>query len=111
MNIYSIIGTLLLVPSIILFAIARIQLGSSFQVSAEANNLVKTGLYKKIRHPVYLFGLIFLLGIIIITQKFPLFIVWAVVIVLQVKRIQKEEKVLTEKFGQEYLDYKEQTWF
>jgi protein-S-isoprenylcysteine O-methyltransferase Ste14 len=111
LNLYFYVGVLLLVPSVILFTIARIQLGSSFQASAEANKLVKTGIYKKIRHPVYLFGIIFLLGIIFITQIFPLLIIWAILIVFQIRRIYQEEKVLTEKFGNEYSEYKKQTWF
>jgi protein-S-isoprenylcysteine O-methyltransferase Ste14 len=110
-GILSKIGLLLLLPSVILLTIARIQLGSSFQVSAKANKLVKTGIYKKLRHPVYLFGLIFLLGLIFITQNLTLIIIWAVVFVLQLNRIIQEEKVLTEKFGNEYTAYKEQTWF
>ncbi len=111
LNIFSYIGILLLVPSIILFTIARIQLGGSFQVSAEANKLVKTGIYKRVRHPVYLFGILFFLGIIFVTQSFFLLIIWAILIFFQIKRINQEEKVLTEKFGNEYLSYKKQTWF
>jgi protein-S-isoprenylcysteine O-methyltransferase Ste14 len=111
LNIFSYLGLALLIPSIILFTIARIQLGGAFQASAEANKLVKTGIYKKVRHPIYLFGLIFFLGIIFITQQFFLIILWVAIVVLQIKRIKKEEKVLTEKFGNEYLEYKKQTWF
>jgi len=110
-NTSTYIGLLLLVPSIILFTIARIKLGASFQVSAEANKLVTTGIYKKVRHPIYLFGSLFLLGIILITQTFPLMIILVILIVFQIKRIKNEEKVLTEKFGDEYLEYKQQTWF
>ncbi len=110
-NVSTYIGLFLLVPSIILFTIARIQLGASFQVSAEANKLVTTGIYKKVRHPIYLFGLLFLLGIILITQKFPFLIILVILIVFQIKRVKNEEKVLTEKFGNEYLEYKKHTWF
>jgi protein-S-isoprenylcysteine O-methyltransferase Ste14 len=111
LNIWYWTGIILLVPSVILFTIARIQLGGSFQASAAANKLVTTGIYKKIRHPVYLFGLTFLLGVIFITQVFPLLIIWAAIILMQIKRIRKEEKVLAEKFGNEYLEYKKRTWF
>jgi protein-S-isoprenylcysteine O-methyltransferase Ste14 len=110
-NIFSYIGFLLLVPSILLFTISRIQLGGSFQFSAEANHLVKTGIYKKVLHPVYLFGLIFLSGIIFITQTFFLIIIWVIVSGFQLKRIHQEEKVLTEKFGDEYIENKKRTWF
>jgi protein-S-isoprenylcysteine O-methyltransferase Ste14 len=110
-NVFTRIGLFMLVISTIFFTVARIQLGSSFQASAEAHKLVTTGIYKKLRHPIYLFGSIFLLGMIFITQVFPLLIIWALLIILQIRRIKKEEKVLTEKFGNEYPEYKKQTWF
>jgi phosphoribosyl 1,2-cyclic phosphodiesterase len=100
-----------MVPSIILFTIARIQLGGSFQVSAEANKLVKTGIYKKVRHPIYLFGIIFLSGIIFMTHTLFLLIIVVIVIIFQIKRIKQEEKMLAEKFGNEFSAYKKQTWF
>ena len=110
-NVYSYIGLALMIPSLILLAMARIKLGSSFQVSAKANNLVTDGIYKKLRHPIYLFGTIFVLGAIIFFQKFILLIVLGAIIFLQMKRIKKEEQVLEEKFGEQYRNYKKETWF
>lgn len=110
-NIYSYIGLFLLIPSLILFTISRIQLGNSFQVSAGAHNLVNTGIYKKIRHPVYLFGSLFLLGVIIYLQLFYLLIIWIGIIFIQKARIKKEEKILYDKFGEHYTKYKKKTWF
>ncbi len=110
-NSFTYIGLALIIPSLVFFTIARIQLGSSFQVSAEANKLVTEGLYKKIRHPVYLFGLLFLLGFIIFIQMFYLLVFWGALIFLQRRRIKKEEKVLEEKFGEQYIKYKRETWF
>ena len=111
LNIYSYLGILIIIPSIILFTVARIQLGSSFQASAKANKLVTKGIYKKIRNPIYLFGQSFFLGLIFLTQMFYLFIIWVALIFIQRERIKKEEKVLMERFGDEYLEYKKQTWF
>jgi len=110
-NIYTSVGLLLIIPSLVFFTIARIQLGSSFQVSAKANKLVTKGIYKKIRHPIYFFGLLFLLGIIIFLNQFYFLIIWVGLIFLQIKRIKKEEIVLQEKFGEAYLKYKKNTWF
>lgn len=110
-TIYNVTGLLLIIFSLIFFTIARVQLGSSFQVSATAINLVTGGIYKKIRHPIYFFGLLFLLGIIIFLQIFYLIIPWIAIIFMQLKRIKKEEKVLEEKFGEQYLNYKKDTWF
>jgi protein-S-isoprenylcysteine O-methyltransferase Ste14 len=108
---FTFIGLLIMIPSLVFFTIARFQLGNSFEVSAKANQLVTKGIYHKIRHPVYLFGLFYVLGIIIFIQFFYLLIVWLGLIMMQMKRIRKEERVLEEKFGQQYLEYKAQTWF
>ena len=110
-NIYTYIGLSLIIPALILFTIARVQLGRSFQVSAEANMLVTNGIYKKFRHPIYYFGLLFILGTIILFQVFYFIIIWCVMIFLQTKRIKNEERVLEEKFGEQYLEYKKNTWF
>jgi len=110
-NIYTHIGLALMILSLVFFTIARIQLGSSFTVSAKANKLVTEGIYKKIRHPIYLFGLIFILGLIIFIQVFYVLILWIGLIFMQRRRIKNEEKVLEEKFGEQYLEYKKNTWF
>ena len=110
-NIYTYIGLLLMIPSLVFFIISRIQLGSSFQLSAKANKLVTDGIYNKIRHPVYFFGLIFILGVIIFIQLFYLLIIWCGLIFMQMRRIKNEEKILEEKFGEQYLKYKKDTWF
>jgi len=105
------VGIIILVPSLSLFIIARIQLGNSFQVSAEAKNLVTGGVYKKFRHPIYYFGTLFMLGVILILQAPIVLIMLIAVVVIQKKRIQNEEKVLEEAFGEKYLEYKKRTWF
>ncbi len=104
-------GLLLIVPSLVLFAMARIQLGSAFQASAAANQLVTSGIYKKIRHPVYLFGLLFMLGLIILFQKYVLVIIWIGLIFMQQRRVKVEEQMLESTFGEQYRNYKKGTWF
>jgi protein-S-isoprenylcysteine O-methyltransferase Ste14 len=42
---------------------ARLQLGASFSVKAKARKLVTTGVYAKIRNPIYVFGELFILGL------------------------------------------------
>lgn len=110
-NSYTYVGLILMIVSLVFLTMARIKLGDSFQVSAEANNLVKSGIYKIIRHPIYVFSFTFIIGFLIFTQVFYGLIFLFVLAVLQLKRIKKEEKVLIEKFGDEYLEYKKQTWF
>ncbi len=110
-NPYNISGLILMPVSLVFFTMARIKLGRAFQVSAEANKLVKDGIYRVIRHPIYVFGFTFILGFILFMQQFYVLIVLLVLIPVQMNRVKKEEKVLEEKFGDEYREYKKGTWF
>jgi protein-S-isoprenylcysteine O-methyltransferase Ste14 len=110
-NMYSYIGAVIMILSLVMFSYARIKLGSAFQASAKADHLVTDGIYKKIRHPVYLSGSLLLLGFIIMLHQYVLLIIWPGLVILQKFRINKEEKVLQEAFGDQYLNYKKSTWF
>lgn len=108
---FRIAGIAIALPSLILFAIARIELGRSFSIEAKATNLVTTGLYSRIRNPIYFFGALMILGIIIWTGKPLLLVVYVILIPLQVVRARKESSILEARFGDAYLDYKKKTWF
>ncbi len=58
------------------------QLGSSFSVQAKATTLVTTGVYSRIRNPIYIFGAMFVLGIIIWMGRPWLLLIFAVMIPL-----------------------------
>jgi protein-S-isoprenylcysteine O-methyltransferase Ste14 len=104
-------GIAIAAPAFLLLVTARIQLGRAFSVQAKATALVTSGLYSRIRNPIYLFSAIFILGFIIWMGRPWLLLIFVLLIPLQVVRSRKEERVLTEKFGAAYLDYKEKTWF
>jgi protein-S-isoprenylcysteine O-methyltransferase Ste14 len=108
---WRIAGIVIAAPAFLLFVAARLQLGASFSVQAKATTLVTTGVYSRIRNPIYIFGGMFVLGIIIWMGRPWLLLIFAVMIPLQVVRSRNEERVLTEKFGAAYLDYKQKTWF
>jgi len=108
---WRIAGIAIAAPAFLLFVAARIELGRAFSVQAKATRLVTTGVYSRIRNPIYFFGAIFFLGIIIWTGRPWLLLIFVVLIPLQVVRSREEERVLTEKFGAAYLDYKQKTWF
>ncbi|MGB7152850.1 MAG: isoprenylcysteine carboxylmethyltransferase family protein, partial [Candidatus Acidiferrales bacterium] len=99
---WRIAGIAIAAPAFLLFVAARLELGRAFSVQAKATTLVTTGVYSRIRNPIYFFGAIFLLGIIIWTGRPWWLLIFAVLIPLQVVRIRKEERVLTEKFGPAY---------
>lgn len=111
MTVPRVVGLSIVIPSLLLFALARIQLGRSFSVEAKATSLVTTGLYSRIRNPIYFFGALVITGGIIWTGHPLGLLIFVVLVPLQVFRVRKEEKVLLEKFGTAYLDYKHKTWF
>jgi protein-S-isoprenylcysteine O-methyltransferase Ste14 len=104
-------GLAIAIPSLLLLALARIQLGRAFSVQAKATMLVTTGLYSRIRNPIYIFGALTVAGFILWANQPWGLLIFGVMIPMQVARSRKEERVLTEKFGAQYLEYKRQTWF
>ena len=106
----KIVGVAMAVPSCVLFLISRIQLGIAFSIKAKAKKLVTTGLYSRIRNPIYVFGGLFVAGVLLYLRPIWL-LVFFVLIPLQIVRMRKEEKVLAEKFGEGYQRYKAKTWF
>ena len=110
-TVWRVVGIAIAAPAFVLFAAARMQLGYAFSVQARATTLVTAGLYSRIRHPIYVFGALTIVGIIIWTGRPWLLLVFAVIVPVQVARSRKEERVLTQRFGAAYLDYKEKTWF
>jgi len=74
----------------------------------KAAGLVKNGIYRYSRHPQYL-------GILLITSAFLIqwptiltLIMWPVLVTMYIRLAKKEEKEMEEKFGEEYLEYKEE---
>jgi protein-S-isoprenylcysteine O-methyltransferase Ste14 len=104
-------GTAILISSFILFVISRVQLGSAFSVEAKASTLVTTGIYSRIRNPIYVFGSLMIAGVIVWASRPIFLLVFLVIIPLQVYRARNEARVLREKFGDAYLEYKQKTWF
>jgi protein-S-isoprenylcysteine O-methyltransferase Ste14 len=94
-----------------LFAIARIQLGRSFSVAAKAKSLVTTGLYSRIRNPIYVFGGLVIAAFLVYIGRPLLLLAFVVLIPVQIVRARKESRVLEETFGDEYRAYRARTWF
>lgn len=83
-------------------------LGRSFSLLPEARRLVTNGPYRRIRHPLYLAGLIGSLGVMLqFRQPWALLIVLAT-FALQITRMNYEEQVLSRTFP-EYETYAAQS--
>lgn len=90
----------------ILIGLALIVLG--WKKIHKATGLVKNSIYRYSRHPQYL-------GILLITSAFIVMwptvltvIMWPILIAMYIRLAKKEEKEMEEKFGKEYLEYKEE---
>lgn len=105
------IGTALVVVGISCIAIARYQLGKSFSITAQARQLVTTGLYSKIRNPIYVFGALLIAGVILVVQRPVLWLAFFVLIILQTLRARREARVLEAAFGDAYREYRRKAWF
>jgi protein-S-isoprenylcysteine O-methyltransferase Ste14 len=108
---WRIVGLAIAIPSFLLFILARIQLGRAFSVQAKATTLVTTGIYSRIRNPIYVFGALLLLGMIVWVQRPWWLLVLVVLVPLQILRTRKEAQVLEAEFGEAYLEYRRKTWF
>jgi protein-S-isoprenylcysteine O-methyltransferase Ste14 len=104
-------GAILAVVGYSTFVTARLQLGKSFAVTPQAKELVTIGLYSRIRNPIYVFIDVMIFGLILALHLYWLFALFPLLVIMHVVRARREGKVLQEKFGQAYLDYRNQTWF
>ncbi len=110
-NVQRYIGTALVIVGISCIVIARYQLGKSFSITAQARQLVTSGIYSKIRNPIYVFGAVMITGVILVVQKPALWIVLFVVVIGQTIRARREARVLEAAFGDAYREYRRKTWF
>jgi len=105
------IGLVLAIVGFLSWSLARIQLGKSFSVRAKATELVTHGIYSKIRNPVYVFGSVFIVGLLLYVNRPIYLLVFVILIPLQIARAHNEARVLEAKFGDAYRAYRAKTWF
>ena len=79
-------------------------LGRSFSTMAQARRLVTAGPYGRARHPLYACEAVVLAGIILRNPIWPTFVIAAIGLSFQYRRILNEERVLSATFP-EYAAY------
>jgi protein-S-isoprenylcysteine O-methyltransferase Ste14 len=102
------LATLLTLAGNALAIVVLTRLRGSFSIMAEARRLVTSGVYRYVRHPLYLAEEIALIGVVM--QYFSLWtlLLLALQIAFQLRRMHNEEAVLGENFP-EYAVYKAET--
>ena len=104
------LGYVLLITGTMMLTIARFNLGNSFSVEPKARELVTTGIYSKIRHPVYVFSGVALAGAALVADRPLLLLLLIPLALMQIRRARNEEAVLRAAFGERYEEYRRSTW-
>jgi protein-S-isoprenylcysteine O-methyltransferase Ste14 len=102
------VSTLLTLAGNALAIVVLTQLRGSFSIMAEARQLVTLGVYRFVRHPLYLAEEIALVGVVMQYLSLWTALLLAAQIAFQLRRMHNEEAVLGENFP-EYASYKANT--
>ncbi len=106
-------GVGLMAIALLLFTRAHRDLQANWSPSLEiyeGHNLITTGIYRFIRHPMYASQWVWVVAQILLLQNWVAG--WAdlaVFIPFYILRVRAEEKMLLETFGESYRRYREQT--
>lgn len=94
---------------IIGWILARGGMKAVFGTPREKPEVIDTGVFRIIRHPIYTGAILFYLGAICTTLSIVSMIFWLGILICYILIARYEEKILTEEFGEEYISYKKQT--
>ena len=104
------IGVIFLLAGITLSLMGDVifrRVGTTIKPYQESSTLVTESIFRFSRNPIYLGYVLMLAGVTFLLESLTPFLVIPIFIILIEKHfIMTEEKMLTAKFGQAYLDYK-----
>jgi protein-S-isoprenylcysteine O-methyltransferase Ste14 len=107
-------GTLVLLCALVLFYLAHAQLGTNWSVSLEMrkeHRLMTTGVYRRVRHPMYAAIGLYCLGQALLIPSWVAgpsgLVSFALLFAL---RLGPEEKMMLDRFGAEYEAYRARTY-
>ncbi|UCC79020.1 MAG: isoprenylcysteine carboxylmethyltransferase family protein [Candidatus Zixiibacteriota bacterium] len=98
--------------AIVIFAVSLYLLAASHKVVAGENRpakVISSGVFKYIRHPLYMSAILFYTGLIALTLSMISFALWIGIFIFYNYIAGYEEKLMEIKFGEEYLSYKQKT--
>lgn len=103
-GVITVIGAVLIILGIIFWVMAVLK--SNIDDEIKSDRLVTTGIYGLVRHPIYAAFLYAVTGLILISNNLYLFVLPVIYwMVLTIAMIKTEEKWLTDKFGESYIEY------
>jgi protein-S-isoprenylcysteine O-methyltransferase Ste14 len=83
---------------------------SVFLTVQEGHRLIRTGIYRRIRHPFYLGGLINVPGVLLAFRSELSVLVLIASVLFVINRIRREEQLLCDAFPQAYPSYRQTSW-
>jgi len=85
--------------------LARSGLKIVFGEIREEACVIRNGVFKIVRHPIYLGAILLYLGLIVLTFSLLSAFIWILIIIFYYFISKYEEKILTKEFGNSYLQY------
>jgi len=86
--------------------LARAGLNTVFGKIREEPQVITTGVFSIVRHPIYLGSILLYFGFILFSLSLLSVLVWILIIVFYYMISRYEEKLLTQRFGSVYEEYK-----
>ena len=102
------LGIILAIPPIFFLVWVHRHLDTQWSVALELqeeHNLITSGPYNRIRHPMYLGIFVYTIGLMLISSDLLVFIFFAFSIWVNYIRIPDEEQMMIDEFGDEYREY------
>ena len=88
---------------------ARGGMKAVFGTSREKPEVISTGVFGIVRHPIYTGAILFYLGATVITMSIASAAFVLIIIGFYIAIGKYEERILAEEFGNDYLEYKKKT--
>ena len=111
--ILQILGCSLYILGYIIYVTGRIKLGGFFadmwQPAKLGDGFTQTGIFSKIRHPLYTGSFNFQLGLVVMFQTWLGLLLFIPLSIITIKQASEEEQWMIERFGEEYKAYMKRT--
>ena len=89
--------------------LARGGMKAVFGTARENPEVISTGVFRIVRHPIYTGAILFYLGASLITMSIASAAFLLVIIAFYISISRYEERILAKAFGNDYLEYKKKT--
>ena len=109
---FNIAGLIFFLLGVTIYLNARHTLGKFFSEKLrvlESHELVTSGIYARVRHPIYIAGMLLLPGFTLMLNSLLGFFIMLLYVPLMLIRIPFEEEMLKNAFGQKYIEYMKHT--